>query len=170
MKLQKANQQDVAYVADLYDRSCAQLEANTNYPLWKRGVYPSEATAIKSFEAGDLFIFTKDNERVGCVVLNQIGAPAYNEGDWQLQEANPVMIHGLAKDFLHKVSGTELVTCIINWAKTEGYDSIRLDAVTQNTPAIALYEKLGFQRVGKVDLQLDFPWVKWFYLYELVLA
>lgn len=41
---------------------------------------------------------------------------------------------------------------IIETAKRDGMKEIRLDVFWHNTPAIHLYEKMGFQFVDTVDL------------------
>ena len=47
--------------------------------------------------------------------------------------------------------------------------ALRLDVFEENAPAIALYEKKGFERRPRVDLGLGIPGLKWFYLCEKLL-
>ena len=47
--------------------------------------------------------------------------------------------------------------------------ALRLDVFEENAPAIALYEKKGFERRTRVDLGLGITGLKWFYLCEKLL-
>ena len=50
--------------------------------------------------------------------------------------------------------------CRPNFAREGGYSSIRLDTYTANTPALALYERRGYQRTGQIrfaNRTLPFP-------------
>ena len=51
----------------------------------------------------------------------------------------------------------------------EGAKAIRLDVYENNTPAISLYEKCGFEYVDTVDLGLSEYGLHFFRLYEKVL-
>lgn len=46
--------------------------------------------------------------------------------------------------------GTRLVKEGIGWARENGAERIGLDVFPDNAAAIALYEKLGFRRIGVV--------------------
>ncbi|MDL2215383.1 GNAT family N-acetyltransferase [Dysgonomonas sp. OttesenSCG-928-M03] len=64
-------------------------------------------------------------------------------------------------------------SALMNFARSHSVmtrmKTIRLDVSIDNIPAIALYEKQGYQYVGTVDLGLNYPHLKWFKLYELIL-
>lgn len=168
MHLFLAQQEDIVYVTNLYDTACDYLQRTKNYPLWRKGIYPSLQTAQTAWAKNELFIFATAQQRVGSVILNNTCAPAYSLAPWHKPNARALIIHTLVKDFsiTEAGMGVAMVQCICDYAKAQGYDSIRLDVVAENTPAIKLYEKLGFIRIAKVDLQSEFAWTKWFYLYE----
>jgi ribosomal protein S18 acetylase RimI-like enzyme len=50
--------------------------------------------------------------------------------------------------------GTALLSAISAEARTRGYSAVRLDVVTDNTRAIALYKRLGFDVVGRQQIGL----------------
>ena len=47
--------------------------------------------------------------------------------------------------------GTRLIQAAEDWAKEAGFKELVLDVTEGNTPAIALYERCGFQFTGKTD-------------------
>lgn len=57
----------------------------------------------------------------------------------------------------------EFVKC---YSKNLGMKAIRLDVSVENTPAIELYEKLGYKYIETVDLGLKDLDRVWFRLYE----
>ena len=46
--------------------------------------------------------------------------------------------------------GTALLEDILNTAGTVGYEQAELDVVSTNAPAVALYQKLGFETTGTI--------------------
>lgn len=51
--------------------------------------------------------------------------------------------------------GTELVRTVLGAAEEAGIDRIWLTVERWNTPAIALYEKIGFERAGDASFELE---------------
>ncbi len=46
--------------------------------------------------------------------------------------------------------GTALMGEILQYAKTAGFEQAELDVVSTNAPAIALYQKMGFEVTGTI--------------------
>lgn len=44
-----------------------------------------------------------------------------------------------------------LIDAVIDWARTEGFTELRMGVSDGNEPAIALYDRLGFERTGEVS-------------------
>lgn len=55
---------------------------------------------------------------------------------------------GIAKEFRNKGIGTALVLRGLEWAVEHGYEKVTLDTFSSNTPAIRLFQKMGFQITG----------------------
>jgi ribosomal protein S18 acetylase RimI-like enzyme len=56
--------------------------------------------------------------------------------------------------------GSKLLNTVINFARDEGFSSIKLSVIDTNTRAKSLYERVGFQ-VVKVE-KLPYPWSRTF--------
>ena len=71
------------------------------------------------------------------------------EGTWQIPL--PVFIpFSLYRAFWGLGVGTALLEDILNTAGTVGYEQAELDVVSTNAPAVALYQKLGFETTGTI--------------------
>ncbi|MBQ9740226.1 MAG: GNAT family N-acetyltransferase [Kiritimatiellae bacterium] len=55
-----------------------------------------------------------------------------------------------AKAYWGRGIGTAMMRALISLAKEAGYEQIELDVVDNNTRAVALYTRLGFEAVGKI--------------------
>jgi GNAT superfamily N-acetyltransferase len=57
----------------------------------------------------------------------------------------------VAPDFRRTGLGGTLVDAVVEWARLHGVSRLLLDVADHNAPAIALYEKKGFEPNGKVS-------------------
>lgn len=55
------------------------------------------------------------------------------------------------KEFWNMGIGSALLCACLSAARKAGYQQVELEVVSDNTPAIALYEKFGFQTYGKLE-------------------
>lgn len=54
----------------------------------------------------------------------------------------------LKKDYWNRGIGTNMMRQCISWCRENGIEQLELDVVTQNTRAIAMYKKFGFEIHG----------------------
>jgi RimJ/RimL family protein N-acetyltransferase len=87
-----------------------------------------------------LFVFEDGGQPVGmCKIVPQ-----------QYRNAHIAYLGGVAVDpaFAGKGYGTLMMTAIMNFIRDRGFKRIELSTATHNEKAIALYQKLGFQKEG----------------------
>ncbi len=82
-------------------------------------------------------------ELIGMASLNAVGMPA------RVRHRAVVGI-SLVSQYWGKGIGTAVLRALIALAEEAGYEQIELDVVDNNTRAIALYERLGFQLTGRI--------------------
>ena len=167
----KCTQKDVEAVGAFYDREVLYMdESGTNYPLWTYKVYPSLDSVAERTREGCQYFCTLNGEICGAFVLNDNPGGNYENGSWKktLKTGEYLVIHTLLSD--HKLAGMGIATLAVKFciktAKAQGYKAVRIDVVPENTPAIRLYEKLGFSFAGKVDLGRNIKEIPYFSLYE----
>jgi len=173
LKFEKGRAQDIDEIGLLYDDLCDYLTEHVNYPGWIKGFYPIRDTAADGVNTGTLFVAKYNEKIVGTVILNAVPETGYESANWAISTdySDVFVVHTLAvhPDYLKYGVGRFLLESSIDYAKEHGFKALRLDVNDKNEPAIRLYEALGFQHVGTVDLGYGKYGLHWFKLYELVL-
>jgi ribosomal protein S18 acetylase RimI-like enzyme len=95
----------------------------------------------------------------GLVALddaNPVGAAWYRlfsseeAGFGFVDESTPELTIAVVPSRRGKGFGHELMTALLHRAKQAGYESLSL-SVEKDSPAVSLYERYGFRRVGETD-------------------
>jgi ribosomal protein S18 acetylase RimI-like enzyme len=129
-------------------------------------IYPNSNKILDDITQQSGYIAIDADQIVGYVVLNTVQAPEYQDCTWTLDDKQPLVIHRLCVHAQHQGKGYAVK--LVHWAEQfaieKKYRSIRLDAFVQNPAALRLYQKLGYQKTGKVNFRKGI-----FYCYEKVL-
>ena len=77
--IRRAAQEDLDAAEQLYNDVCSALEAGTNWPGWRQGVYPTRADARRAQAAGALYSTGSSPRssaclRRGCVAVSEMTA------------------------------------------------------------------------------------------------
>jgi GNAT superfamily N-acetyltransferase len=115
-------------------------------------LYPTREILAADIAAGALWLLRDGGEPIGAVVLNQIQSPEYAQLSWSRQQTPPLVIHRLCvrPDRQGTGAARQLMDFAENFARANGYASIRLDTYTGNPRAATLYERRGYQIRGYV--------------------
>lgn len=173
LTIRKIYENEIGALGSFYDEIVYYLETHINYPKWIYGDYPSIHSVRECFKNSTQYIVMKQGEIVGAFILDEDPAHDYLNGKWsvQLKSGEYLSIHALAVSLRHQKQGIgkEIVRFCIDFAKNNGYKSVRLDVVPGNEPAAKLYEGLGFRYVETTDLGRRFENIPFFSTYELIL-
>ena len=97
--IRRAAQEDLDAAEQLYNDVCSALEAGTNWPGWRQGVYPTRTDARRAQAAGALYLAWDGARAIGSMVLNHDADPDYAQvpgwgpdADWP----HLLLIHTLA--------------------------------------------------------------------------
>ena len=121
---------------------------------WTRGVYPTEQTALDALTAGTLYVLEDEGRVTAAAKIDQHQMPQYAQCSWQY-EAPPervLVLHTLVVDpaVKGKGYGTAFVRFYEQLGRETGRNCLRIDTNARNTPARALYKKLGYTEAGIV--------------------
>ena len=146
MTLQKAALADYSAVLAFYDDVIERTPEIGRYARWQKGKHPT-AEGIRSFiEEGSMYLY-RERDIVGAMVVTLYQGEDYHAIEW-----------------LKDVADNEVA---IRIARDHGMRSVRLDALSTNTPAHKIYEGLGFEYRGKQHLYAENTGWTDFYFYEL---
>lgn len=173
MQIRRGTERDIGEVAALYDSLNDHLACHTNYPGWRRGVYPTREDASQGIGENALFVAEEEGRIVGTVILRHRPEPAYAAADWhsRLDYSRILVVYTLAVHpaCLHTGVGRGLMEFVLSHAARTGMKEVRLDVYEKNTPAIRLYEGCGFRYVDTVDLGYGAYGLDRFRLYQRLL-
>ena len=128
---------------------------------WTLGEYPTRETALEAQRQGALFVLEEDGEICASMILDREQDEPFCEIAWQYPAAagQAMVLHTLCVPPSRAGSGrgTRMVRWAVQYAHEHGCTALRLTTWTKNTPAIALYEKLGFRRAGEAELRIPEP-------------
>lgn len=157
LTLVAATERDVDSVLALY-HACTEALLSRGIQQWNEG-YPNRATAADAAARGDLYWLIDDaGAAIGSVILNALEAPEYAPIVWGSPDPG-LVIHTLVIDPRRQGTGLGRVAMVAceAFARAGGFASVRLDAYPGNPAAIALYERLGYQRCGEVHFGFKPP-------------
>jgi len=129
--------------------------------------YPNRNAFENDVQRGELYVYMQNNICIGCIVITTIKDVEYVPIEWLTKDKN-IYIHRLAVHPKYQGKGIaqQMMTFAENYAKINGYSSVRLDTFSQNKRNQKFYETRGYKRLGNIYFpkQSKHP----FYCYELV--
>lgn len=173
IEIRLGTQKDIDSIANLYDDINDYLDSTTNYPGWKKGIYPTRQDAIAGVEEEALYVAMIQDDIVGSFILRHKPEKAYMTATWQADLAyeNVWVIYTfvVSPDYLQHGVGQKMLEYAVLHGRSKNIKALRLDVYEKNKPAISLYEKCGFQYIDTVSLGLEEYGLDWFQLYEKLL-
>lgn len=173
IKIRLGTEKDICSLEQLYDNLNDYLENTTNYPKWIKGIYPVRQDAEDGIKDGCLFVAVDNDEIAGSMILRHKPEPAYLSAPWQAAlDYNDVLViytFVVNPTMLQRGVGQKMLDFAAQFARKTSISALRLDVYENNTPAIRLYEKCGFQYIDTVSLGLERYGLDWFRLYEKLL-
>lgn len=151
--IRPATADDIPAVAKLYDKIHAEERAGRTTTGWLAGIYPVQATAEAALARGELFVYD-DGQIRASYILNQTQVDVYAGAPWAVDAPDDrvMVLHTLVVDPAVKGRGcgTAFVRFYEELARTTGRPYLRIDTNARNTPARALYARLGYTEAGIV--------------------
>ena len=153
--IRKGIEQDIPHIAAIYEHIHDNEECGKSTVGWIRGVYPTADTARAALDADDLFVMEEGGAVVAAARINRIQVPVYADVPWRypdVPDEQVMVLHTLVVDptVKGKGYGTAFVAFYEQLARETDRPYLRIDTNARNTPARALYKKLGYTEAGIV--------------------
>ena len=160
-----AEETAIPHIMRLVSRCVERLNANGVYQ-WDE-IYPDLATISQDVANRTLRGLFDDEKLAGILVLNENQSPEYAAIPWQLTDPAPLVVHRLCidPDYQGKSLSKILMKYTEDYARANGYRSVRLDAFTNNPVSVNLYRSLDYVERGTVRFRKG-P----FYCFEKIIA
>jgi len=156
--IRKATLKDIDQVENGYTELLLYEQEHQAYTVWQLGVYPTRKVAEDAFQNNELYVMDEDGDIYASVIVNQVQPQEYQQIHWKYDVLphQVLVIHLLCvrPSKAGKGIGKKMVNFVIEEGKRLGCQTVRLDTGSQNKPAIALYEKMGFELVGKTKMAI----------------
>ncbi|MFD0964351.1 GNAT family N-acetyltransferase [Pseudofulvibacter geojedonensis] len=148
-------------------QACAKHMIENGIYQWNE-LYPSKEAFENDVDLHQLWVI-KDGKRViGSIVITEVEDEEYHDIEWLTESGNTVYIHRLSIHPSYQGQGLaqRLMSFAESYAKQKKYNSVRLDAFSQNKRNNTFYQKRGYQQLGDIYFpkQSEHP----FHCYELV--
>lgn len=165
--IRKATYSDIDPIL-LITKACAKDMENKGILQWNEH-YPSAGAFERDIEREELFVLTDHKKILGSIVISSFMDDEYKTIEWLTANVKNIYIHRLAvhPDYQGRGFAQQLMDFAENFARNQGYASIRLDTFSQNQRNQKFYELRGYNRLGNIYFpnQSEHP----FYCYELIL-
>lgn len=149
--IRKARQEEIDVIMELISK-CVQVMQAAGSDQWDEG-YPNKEVIKLDIEQGTLYVYEEDQAIAGILVLDENEAEEYQTIQWKQNQGPHLIMHRLAvhPQIQGKGIATKLIAFAEDYAKRNGYTSIRLDTYAMNTRALQIYPRLGYDHRGEVS-------------------
>ena len=153
MELRQASERELQKVLDFYHEASDEM-IDTPYDCrWRRDMHPTDEFLAYFVRKGDMSILTDGEVLVAAVGIDHDLGHDYGALPWltDASEEEVAVVHLLAVRRGYRGQGLsrKLLRASLDRAHEMGMRTARLDATSNNAPAIALYRSEGFVVVGE---------------------
>jgi ribosomal protein S18 acetylase RimI-like enzyme len=150
MQTRKAVASDLQAILTIYQNAIEHLN-HQGIAQWDN-IYPDQAIIQDDLENGFSYVCIVDEQIASVFAVNQSYDPEYESGNWRYPEASFAVIHRLcvSPSFQHQGIGHQTMLAAEAVIQGMGFETVRLDAFSQNPAALKMYGRLGYQEAGTV--------------------
>lgn len=166
--IKKATHSQLDEILNL-SKACAKHMISKGIYQWNEH-YPSRSAFEEDLKRDELYTYTQLDAIAGTIVISDLKDDIYEPVTWLTPaDARCIYIHRLAvhPDFQGQGIAQQMMNYAEEFARKNGFVSVRLDTFSQNSRNNQFYQKRGYQKLEEIYFpkQSEHP----FYCYELVL-
>ena len=167
IKIELAEITDLNRIMEI-TRACAIDLISNNIFQWNEK-YPSKEAFKKDIEKNTLYVCKNKSRITGCISLCADKDEEYENVKWITEDFKNLYLHRLAvhPEYQKKGVGRSLMDFAEEYAKLNGFKSVRLDTFSQNPRNNKFYKSRNYVQLGDVffPMQSEFP----FHCYEKII-
>ena len=167
IKIELAEITDLNRIMEI-TRACAIDLISKNIFQWNEK-YPSKEAFKKDIEKNTLYVCKNKSLITGCISLCGDKDEEYENVEWITEDFKNLYLHRLAvhPEYQKKGVGRSLMDFAEEYAKLNGFKSVRLDTFSQNPRNNKFYKSRNYVQLGDVffPMQSEFP----FHCYEKII-
>lgn len=156
--IRKAVFDDIKLIEDTYNEHFKNEIEHGAFTVFKQGIYPTGKDAEEAMNTGALYVYEESGNIAGSIIVDKVQPPEYAGITWgqTLLDDEVMVVHLLmvCPSMAGKGVASSLVKYAMELAKNNSCKALRLDTGSQNTPAVSLYRKLGFQIVATAPMKV----------------
>lgn len=149
---------DLDAIEESYREHFAYEKTHIAYTVFQEGVYPTRGVAEQALRRKALYVYEENGTVLGSLILDDRQPAEYQKINWpshaaaeQVMVIHLLLVRPCAKG---KGIGSQLVTYALETASQRACTVVRLDTGAQNTPAVSLYQKLGFRLAATAAMNI----------------
>lgn len=158
MVIRRAVASDLGGVERSYQEHFAYEREHGALTIYREGVYPTGKDMEAALRSGMLYIAEENNVVLGSVILDHEQPEEFQMLEWPSgapeKRVRVIRLLLVRPGSTGKGIGSALVEHVLNVSRRQFCMAVRLDTGAQNTPAISLYEKLGFYLVASLPMKV----------------
>ncbi len=153
MTIRKAYKEDLIKIMKMYE-SCVAGMIKNGIDQWD-DTYPDTQTIAQDLENQTYYVAEEKKVIVGGINIDKNQDLTYLDVNWEDTSNQFLVVHRLAvkEEFWNKKIGKNLMLFTEKMAIKRGLKSIRLDTYSGNLKAMDFYIKLGYRKLGAINLK-----------------
>ncbi|WFD08705.1 GNAT family N-acetyltransferase [Tepidibacter hydrothermalis] len=153
MLIRKARIEDLKIIMNIISNAINDMESKGIYQ-WDN-TYPNKEVFSIDILKNNLYVYVDKNIIHGFIALNEHQEDEYESLKWKYISGKHLIVHRLCVDPKYQGKGIakNLIQFTEKYAKENNYESIRLDAFSQNEQACKLYANFGYNKVGMITFR-----------------
>ena len=152
MKIRKAEITDLDNIMSMY-QSCINGMIKNGIDQWD-STYPNSQVIVNDINNNTYYIIEQENI-IGGITIDKNQDPTYLDIKWEDQENKFLSVHRLAvkENYWGQGIGKKLMLFAEKLVVINKLRSIRLDTYSGNPYAMLFYKKLGYKKLGSINLK-----------------
>lgn len=149
-EIRRAKQDELGEIMELISK-CVQVMQADGSDQWDAN-YPNKEIIEQDIQQGTLYVCVEDHVIAGILVLDENESEEYKTIQWVQNQGPHLIMHRLAvhPEVQGKGIARKLIAFAEDYARANGYTSIRLDTYAKNARALQIYPRLGYEHRGEV--------------------